>query len=92
MPTHTTASEVEALAHLPGDVMNRWNRRLEPSNAMLPAQVSLATVNAGTGPSKGPLPLCQQGLGNFILRVGRGGAYADYTARVNLNTKSLDFV
>ena len=33
---------------------------------------SLTTVNAGTGPAKGPLPLCQQGLGNFIPRVGRG--------------------
>ena len=57
---------------------------------MLPARVTSRLSMRVLGLPR-EAPLCQQEPGNFILRAG-GGAYAGYTARVNLNTKVLGFV
>ena len=52
---------------------------------------SLATVRAGgTRPPKESPRCVSRGLATSSF--GWGGAYAGYTARVNLNTKVLDFV
>ena len=48
-----------------------------------------SAIHAGTELLKGKPPSCQQGLGQFILRVERK---TNYTASENLNLKVLDFV
>ena len=57
---------------------------------MLPAQVASRLSTRVPGLPRDPSRCVSRGLATAFF--GWGGAYADYTARVNLNTKVLDFV
>ena len=51
---------------------------------------SLAAIHAGTGPPEGSLRRVSRGLATSSF--GWSGAHADYTTRMNLKVKVLDFV
>ena len=57
---------------------------------MLPAQVASRLSTRVPGLPRDPSRCVSRGLATSFF--GWGGAYPDYTARVNLNTKVLDFV